>query len=281
MAGNAYLNLATSQNGGMQIFALRPDRVQVLPDEAGWTRGWRYQSGSSTQDFTRDELSGASPILHLKLFHPCDDHYGLPPLEAAARAVDIHNAGGVWAKALLDNGARPSGALVMSARDGGDASLSAEQFARLKAEMEAQYAGPDNAGRPMVLEGGLDWKPMAMSPADMDYIEARREAAREIALAFGIPPLLLGLPGDNTYSNYKEANLAFYRQTVLPLVRKTARALQSWLRPWVGADLSLTVIEDGLSALSEERRAHWQRLGAADFLDRDEKRAMAGIETQS
>ncbi len=58
----------------------------------------------------------------------------------------------------------------------------------------------------------------------MDFLEAKNGAVREIALAFGVPPLLLGLPGDNTLANYGEANRAFYRQTVIPLVRRTAEA---------------------------------------------------------
>ena len=76
----------------------------------------------------------------------------------------------------------------------------------------------------MLLEGGLDWKPLSLSPKDMDFIEAKHAAAREIALAFGVPPLLLGMPGDNTYRNYAEANRAFWRQTVLPLVARTRKA---------------------------------------------------------
>ncbi len=65
----------------------------------------------------------------------------------------------------------------------------------------------------MLLEGGLDWKPMGFSPSDMEFQQTKDSAAREIALAFGVPPLLLGLPGDATYSNYQEANRAFYRLT--------------------------------------------------------------------
>ena len=73
---------------------------------------------------------------------------------------------------------------------------------------------------------------IGLGTADMDFTAARREAAREIALGLGVPPLLLGLPGDNTHANYAEANAAFLRQTVRPLVMKMARALTIWLRPW-------------------------------------------------
>ena len=144
------------------------------------------------------------------------------PIEAAAAAIDIHNTAARWNKALLDNSARPSGALVYTARDG---NLTPEQYERLKAELEQGFQGAANAGRPLLLEGGLDWKSMSLTPKDMDFIEAKHVAAREIALALGVPPMLLGIPGDNTYSNYAEANRTFWRQTVLPLVNRTAKAL--------------------------------------------------------
>ena len=145
-------------------------------------------------------------MLHQKLFHPLIDHYGLSPIEAAATAIDIHNSASRWNKALLDNSARPSGALVYASRDG---NLTTEQYNRLKGELETQFQGASNAGRPLLLEGGLDWKSMSMSPKDLDFIEAKHGAAREIALALGVPPMLLGIPGDNTFSNYQEANRTF------------------------------------------------------------------------
>src|SRR5690606_38168802 len=129
-----------------------------------------------------DPGGGLPPILHVALFHPADDHYGFAPLEAAATALDIHNAAGAWNKALLDNSARPSGALVYQAKEGGNPS--AEQFERLKAELEASFVGAAHAGRPLLLEGGLDWKALSLSPKDMDFLEAKNGAAREFALAF-------------------------------------------------------------------------------------------------
>ena len=280
VAGDAYLEITGGDGAPVSLYALRPDRMRVLTGPKGWADGWEYRTAEGARTLARDRASGRSPICHLKLFNPADDHYGLSPMEPAARAIDVHMAGGAWAKALLDNAARPSGALVVSSRDG-DGRLTEQQYDRLKDELEALHSGPDNAGRPMLLEGGLDWKPMGHSPAEMDFIEARREAAREIALAFGVPPMLLGLPGDNTYSNYREANLAFYRQTVLPLARKTAASLQAWLRPWLAEDLALSPDEDALPALSEERAARWRRVGEADFLSEDEKRRLLGLEARS
>ncbi len=203
-----------------------------------------------------------APILHLTLFNPLDDHYGMSPLEAAQASLDVHNAASAWNKALLDNAARPSGALVYSAARG---NLSDEQFERLKRELEAHYQGAANAGRPLLLEGGLDWKGLSLSPKDMDFVEAKHIAAREIALAFGVPPMLLGIPGDNTYSNYAEANRTLYRQTVLPLLSRIASALGHWLGESFGGNIRLTPDLDEVPALSIEREALWKRVGEAGF----------------
>jgi HK97 family phage portal protein len=197
----------------------------------------------------------------------------MSPLEAAAQSIDLHNAAATWNKALLDNAARPSGALVFSAASG---NLSEDQFSRLKAELEAGFQGAANAGRPMVLEGGLDWKAMALSPKDMDFVELKNGAAREIALAFGVPPMLLGIPGDNTYANMVEANKALWRQTVIPLVRRVADDLSAWLGPVFGGAVLMPDLDE-VEGIAEDRAALWARVGAAGFLSDEEKRRILGI----
>ena len=225
VAGAGFLEAVVLEGRPRELYALRPDRLRAIPGRKGWPEGWEYRVGGRTVRLIRD-ASGWSPILQLKAFHPRDDYDGLSPLEAAQTAIDIHNSAAAWAKALIDNAARPSGALVYG-QDG--ARMSDAQFERLKEELETAHTGPGAAGRPLLLEGGLDWKPMSLTPADMDFVDARNAAAREIALALGVPPLLLGLPGDNTHANYKEANLAFWRLSVAPLAEKFARSLTHWL----------------------------------------------------
>jgi HK97 family phage portal protein len=214
------------------------------------------------------------PILHLTFFHPLDDHYGLAPIDAAATALDTHNASSKWNKALLDNAARPSGALIYSGPDG--AVLNDAQFDRLKRELETTYAGARNAGRPLLLEGGLDWKPMSLTPKDMDFLEAKHTAAREIALAFGVPPMLLGIPGDNTFANFQEANRVFFRQTVLPLATRVGNSLAQWLAPQFGESIRAVIDTDRIDALAGDRTALWERVSSADFLTLNEKREAVG-----
>jgi HK97 family phage portal protein len=272
-AGDAYLEAASASDTVRELYVLRPDRVSVVADARGWPVAYDYKVDGRTTRIAR-EPSGFMPVLHGRLFHPLDDHYGLSPMVPAGTALDVHNAGAAWVKALLDNAARPSGALVYKGPDGG--SLTDEQFNRLKRELEDSYQGAANAGRPMVLEGGLEWRSMSYTPSELDFANSRAVAAREIALAFGVPPMLLGLPGDNTYANYREANLVFWRQTVLPLVAKTARMLTGWLAPRFGESLRIGYDADAVDALALEREAVWERLSQASFLTLNERRAAAG-----
>ncbi|MBE7733665.1 phage portal protein [Devosia faecipullorum] len=271
-SGNAYVQAGIVDGAVRTLFVLRPDRMSVVAGRDGWPLAYDYKAGGKAVRLSQEALPIPS-VLHMALFHPLDDHYGMAPLEAAQTSLDIHNASAQWNKALLDNAARPSGALVYSA---GNGSLTEDQFSRLKAELEEQFSGSGNAGRPMVLDGGLDWKALAMSPRDMDFIESRHAAARDIALAFGVPPMLLGIPGDNTYANLAEANRILWRQTLVPLVVRVAQELSLWLGPaFEGAEIVPDF--DKVEALAEDRAALWERVGNAGFLCDEEKRAMVGL----
>ncbi len=274
ITGNAWAEAVTlaGDDTPKGLFALRPDTVRAETNVQGGLLGWAVRQRKGERLIHR-EADGWCPVLHLKLYHPGDSVYGLSPLAAARKALDLHNGAAAWAKALLDNAARPSGALIYGQNG---ATLTPEQFDRLKEELETAHTGKFNAGRPLLLDGGLDWKPMSLSPAEMDFAATRHAAAREIALAFGVPPMLLGIPGDNTYATYKEANLAFWRLTVLPLVHKLADALSVWLSGRFDG-VSIKPDVDHVPAFAAEREALWARLEAASFLTGDEKRKLAGV----
>lgn len=276
LSGNAFIE-AGGEGTPRALYALRPDRVRVVEGRDGWPEGYEHRAGGTVRRLPAEgEGARAGPLLHIRLFHPLADTDGFAPLAAARGALDLHNSAGRWNQALLENSARPSGALVYQPGDGGN--LSPDQFDRLKVELESGYTGAARAGRPMLLEGGLDWKAMALSPREMDFIEAKNQAARDIAVAFGVPPMLLGIPGDNTYANYAEANRALFRLTVLPLLNRLTRTIGDWLADLHGeaGRLRLGFDADRIEGLSAEREALWSRVGAAGFLTEDEKREAVG-----
>ncbi|MBV9930388.1 MAG: phage portal protein [Alphaproteobacteria bacterium] len=274
--GNAYLQLLAGADGApAELFALRPERVSVEPGPGGWPAAYVYKAGETKTRLPARDGLGRPALVHVRATHPLDDHYGLGSLGAAAGAVAIHNAATRWNKALLDNAARPSGALVL----GDEGVLADEHYQRLKAELEAEFAGAGNAGRPMLLAGGMKWEAISLSPADMDFVGLKAAAARDIALAFGVPPMLLGLPGDATYANYREANRALWRLTVLPLADRLLGAIGGALAAWwPGLRLRLDI--DQVTALAEDRERLWTQVSAADFLSREEKRAMLGMSAE-
>ncbi len=273
LAGNAYIEAVALDGAVRELYALRPDRMKVVPGPDGWAEAYEYSVGGRSVRF--DQMaSQVPPILHLTFFHPLDDHYGLAPIEAAAVAVDTHNS----AAKLEQGAARQRGAALRRAglcRAGRFGAVD-EQFDRLKRELTETYAGAANAGRPLLLEGGLDWKAMSLSPKDMDFLEAKHTAAREIALAFGVPPMLLGIPGDNTYSNYQEANRVFFRQTVLPLAAASARRWRNGCRR-SSATASLVIDTDRIDALASDRAALWDRVSKRAVPDPQRKARGGGI----
>ncbi len=274
IAGSAYLQAQGEADAApTELYTLRADRVRPVAGPDGWPAAWTYDMGEG-----RPITLARQAVLQLGLYNPLNDLEGQSPLTACAAAVDVHNAGSAWNKALLDNSARPSGALVYAGPAG--ERLTPEQFANLKTELGEAHTGAAAAGRPLLLDGGLDWKPMALTPAEMDFAELKHSAAREIALAFGVPPQLLGIPGDATYSNYKEATSAFWRATVAPLAGKAARALEGWLAPRFEAAAGALTIRpdlDAVPAFADDRAALWARLDAASFLTPEERRRMAGL----
>lgn len=276
IAGNAYITLCYGANNSQELYLLRPDRVTVEGGDSMIPLSYVYKVGTETIEFEVDQNNGSSLVLHIKNFHPLSDWYGLSSIEAAAYSIDQHNQAGEWNQSLLRNGARPSGAIVVNNQDG-RGYLTDRQFNDLKSTIDDMFSGARNAGRPILLEGGLDWKEMSLSPRDMDFIESKHSSARDIALALGMPPQLLGIPGDNTYSNLQEARLAFWEQTVIPLVEHVSEKLSVWFSQIYNQDVSICADLDSVPALAGRREAVWDRVNNSNFLTINEKRAMVGL----
>lgn len=269
LSGNGYEERVKVGASVRELYQLRPDRMKVIPGANGFPMGYTYEVGGRKVKWDVDERTMDSDIRHIRMFNPLDDWYGMAPVEASAYAIDQHNEAMAWMQALLQNSARPSGAMVV----GNNETLSDDAFNRLKAQIDEQYSGSRNAGRPMMLEGGLDWKPMGLSPTDMGIIEAKNAAARDIALGFGVPPQLLGIPGDNTYSNYQEARLAFWEDTVIPLLDWIAQDWSEWL---TGGELMLKPDLDQVPAIVEKRQTLWDMADRATDLTINERRELRG-----
>jgi HK97 family phage portal protein len=273
LSGNSYLELVgpgpSAHEGGdaspREMYALRPDRMRVLPHPVNLIAGYEYRVGGQTLRLPREQ------VLHLKLFHPEDDWYGLSPIQVAALAVDKINAGDKWNSALLQNSAVPSGALVSKER------LTDDQFNRLKTEMREQIQGIQNAREPLLLEQDLDWKELGISPKDMDWIEGLKFSSLQIAQVYNVPPELIGLQLA-TYQNRREGRKALYTEVVCPALNRLRDAFNNWLTPRFGRDLFLDYDKDRIEALSEDQESLWKRANDSHFLTINEKRHLVGFE---
>ena len=275
LSGNTYMECVGPQDGGFssssspkELYILRPDRMKIIPDPVHYIGGYEYCVSGRKVEFSRDR------ILHLKLFHPLDDWYGLSPIQVAALAIDKLNAGDKWNASLLQNAAVPSGALTCKQR------LTDEQFDRLKTEMRRQIQGVSNAREPLLLEQDLEWKELGISPKDMDWIEGLKLSALQVAQVFNVPPELVGL-GPATYQNRKEARKALYTEVVCPFLSRLRDGLNNWLVPRFGEDLVLDYDKDGIEALSEDQEALWNHVNQSEFLTVNEKRRMVGFDDVS
>ena len=272
LSGNTYIQaILLDKNifkNPKELFILRPDRMTIIIDNnSSIPYAYKYKVNNNEKIFYVDKISGNAEILHIKNFNPINDWYGLSPIEAASYSIDQHNEASKWNQSMLQNGARPSGALIVKGNGDDSAFLTDEQFTRLKKQLNEEFAGTENAGKPLLLEGGLEWMEMSL----------RNSCARDIALAFGVPSQLLGIPGDNTYSNLTEARLSMWEETIIPMIDNVVDALNKWLVPMFDDNIGLYYDKDKITALYSRQENYWNKIANANFLNDDEKKKLLDL----
>ena len=285
LSGNSYMLRITGMRGvPKELHLLRPDRIEIKGTHGGvFPEKYDYSvNGILKQSYEVDQENGFSDVKQVKLWHPMDDFYGCSPLTAAAMEVDQHNSATRHNINLLENGARPSGAVIFKPKDdaGYSVQLSESQRQQLLTDLNSRFAGSKNAGRPLLLEGDFDWREMGLSPKDMDFLNMKHMSATDIALCFGVPSQLVGVPDSQTYSNVAEARLALYEETIIPYLRKVESDINEWLIPQYQEEIVFEYDIDGIPALSERRRIIYQNvIGAVDkgIMTRNEAREAVGL----
>ena len=284
LSGNNYSIRSDVAGEVRELYLLRPDRVRVKPSKTSTPEGYEYViNGKVVKKYDSNPLSGESEVKHMKLYNPLDDYYGLSPLMAAAVDIDNHNAINKHNISLLNNGARPSGAIIFKPTSdrGMPIQLSDGQRQQLQDDLDVKFKGPANAGRPLLLEGDFDWREMGLSPKDMDFLQQRNMAAKDIALCFGVPSQLIGIPDSQTYANVQEARLALYEETIMPLARRIQSDLNEWLSPTYGDDIRIEYDFDAVPAMVERRRRIYENVTQAvreGIISRNEARGRLGLE---
>lgn len=282
LSGNGFFERVALQSGpkkGLvkELYSHRPDRMKILPNAAtGGVGGYQYTVSGRKTTWEVDPITGHCDLLHLKTFHPLDDWWGASVTESAAREIDTSNAATDWNKSLLDNQARPGMVYTLIGHIGH------EYFEELERALREDHSGGPNAGKNIIISGekGTSAQPYTFSPSDMDYINLNRETARRISYGYGVPSILLGIPGDTIYNTYREARLDFWETTVTWDLNYFRGELNNWLftkeRP-EDKDIFLNYNLDKVSALAPRREALWKRAQDSEFMSLDEKRNMVGL----
>jgi HK97 family phage portal protein len=285
LSGNAYVLKVGSDNSPPQeLHQLRPDRIIIkgggnpIPDKYQYTINGKVQ-----ETYLVDQDNGFSELKHIKLWNPLDDYYGLSPMSAAAVEIDQFNMASKHNVNLLNNGARPSGAIVFKPQDdaGFAVNLTESQRQQLLTDLNNRFTGANNAGRPLLLEGDFSWNEMGLSPKDMDFLNLKHMSATDIAMCFGVPSQLVGVPDAQTYANVAEARLALYEETIIPHLRKLASDLNEWLVPMFDDRIKLEFDIDAIPALSERRRKIYENVTSAvreGIMTRNEAREIIGLQ---
>ena len=285
ISGNSYLLESGAENTPpIELYTLRPDRIRIKGSSRAIPEAYNYLVGGQViESYDVDQATGKSKVKHIKLFNPMDDYYGLSPIQSAATDIDQHNLANKHNVNLLQNGARPSGAVIFKPKDptGAQIQLSDLQRNQLMNDLTQRFSGTGNAGKPMLLEGDFDWKEMGLSPKDMDFIQLKNMSAKDIALIFGVPSQLIGIPDAQTYSNFAEAKLALYNETIIPLLDRIQSDMNEWLVPKFGDDLELRYDIDSIPAMAEQRTRVFESVTQGvqnGILTRNEAREQLGYE---
>lgn len=269
VSGNTYIERVGLENRPpLELYVKRPDRMKVNPGNANQrVGGYTYEVAGQTYRFDPWQ------ILHLKTWSPLDDWYGLSPLVAAARGVDVFNAGQAHNLALLQNGARPSGAWVNSS------TMTDDQFRRLREQIDdATRVG--NRGRPILLEGGISWQELGVNPRDLDFLAGQEDAARQIHAAYGVHPVLTGLQ-TGTFENQREAIRNLVNLSVFPFLDMLFGELTRWIAPAYGDGLRLSFDRNNFPAFTDDESELLERARGAykdGILTLNEARAMVGYD---
>ena len=285
LSGNAYILKVGAEAGApKELHQLRPDRIVIKGSGNSIPDKYQYMlQGRVHHTYEVDQENGFSELKHVKLWNPLDDYYGLSPMSAAAVEIDQFNLSSKHNVNLLQNGARPSGAVIFKPQDdaGFAVNLTESQRQQLLTDLNNRFSGTANAGRPLLLEGDFDWREMGLSPKDMDFLNLKHMSATDIAMCFGVPSQLVGVPDAQTYSNVAEARLALYEETIIPHLRKLASDLNEWLVPMFDDRLMLEFDIDSIPALSERRRKIYENVTSAvreGIMTRNEAREIIGVQ---
>lgn len=212
LRGNFYAYKVKALGNVVELLPLNPDIVTPkLKDD--WTVEYKVNFKSGSQTLTQDE------IWHVRLF-TLDGLNGLNPIAYARQALGLGQAMDAHAAKLFTNGAVTSGVLRTEQQ------LTDEAFGRLKEDFQGQHMGVANAYKPMILEMGLDWKPISLNAQDTQFIESKKLTEAQICGLFRVPPHLVASMEKMTLNNIEHMGMSFVNYSLVPIMTRIEHRIQ-------------------------------------------------------
>lgn len=236
--GNAYVYINRVRGVPKELILLEPYMVKVLTDDFNDVIGYEYGT-QDPQKFAKED------IIFIKEANPTDPVLGMSVLRSLEYTIPQYVYTKKWNMNLMKQGARPSGALIT------EEMLTPEQYQRLKEQIDLEFSGSENAGRPLLLDAGLKWQEITINPKELDWLTSLQSMIREIAIAFGIAPELLGDSQNKTYSNFEEARRQLYYNVVLPYGELLVYEFNKGLNQFMNFYVEINYNE--IDALAEDR----------------------------
>ena len=273
VAGNAYVLKERAKSGQVSgMYLLRPDRVVIVPGDYG-AASFIYDVGG--QKYTIDPKD----MCHLALPNPAGDVYGLSPLEVLARNVNLDLNMTDFAKVYFQNAGVPSGLLKVKKR-----LSSQDEATTIRARWRSQFGGVNNFHRIAILDDDAEYQPMSNTPKDMALNDLHNLTESRICAVFGVPPILVGANVGlqrSTFSNYREARLAFHSETLEPLVTRVLRYFNRNLFDEYTGNESLSVDWTAMRSVLDDQAANTTRINtlfAGGVITLNEARTSLGFD---
>lgn len=275
LAGGAYFEKERDRSGRViRLWPLRPDWIRPIKSGRSFLAGYEYEVPGQAPIALRVE-----DVIDFKLFDPLNLYRGYPPAAVAGRVGDVDNATTDYLKLFMEKGGQPPGLLKTKQK------LIDADVADIRRRWGERYGGYRHWTEPAVLDSDAEFQKIGLDFKEMgfDVLDARSEA--RICMVLQVPPILVGAKiglDRATYSNYGEARLAWWEDTLIPQYRNFENVITNDLAPDFGADgITVGFDFDDVPALKESEDAKWTRAGAAltgGYITVNEARLMIGLE---
>ena len=211
LRGNSYNYIVRAGSSG-RIVAIHPLPVDAVSVNVYAQNRVEYSVAVGENGVTRSEVFQAGEILHFKTMS-MDGIRGVSPISYQGHLLGGSIEARDHANNVFANGSTPRGVLMV------DGTLSDEAYTNLKDSWASSHAGTQNANRVALLEAGVKFEPISMSPGDVQLLETRRMSREEICGIFRVPPHMVADLSRATFSNISEQSMDFYRSAISPYLK--------------------------------------------------------------